>query len=471
MKIPLYVILILLANLIYGQTEDNANKAVTDSFIINYNNDDHKAIFSMFAEVMKKALPKKEAKKFFQGLKSRAGKITQREFLKYEKHSYASYKTKFEKAVMSVNISIDNNSKINGIFVRPYTEEVNTDNVVNDINVESSLSRGQAKTIYDNMKLLPNNSQISIALIKEGEVSYAGIKIENDTISSISNEGKVFEIGSISKIFTSTILSNLVISGIIKLDDDINHYLKTPIKNNIKISFLELANHTSGLPRLPTNLDLAKVNPDNPYKEYHERQLLEYLAEDVQLTNKGKVQYSNLGVGLLGFTLSKIENSTYENLLQQQIFSKFGMINSTTDIGRKKELLVKGLNSDGKEVLNWEFSVLAGAGAILSTAEDLSLFVLSQFDETNNELKLTRNKTTGLNEEMDIGLGWHILKSKSKNLWYWHNGGTGGYTSSLVLDEQSKNAVVVLSNVSAFNPNMKGIEKICFDLMRSIEDK
>ena len=136
---------------------------------------------------------------------------------------------------------------------------------------------------------------------------------------------------------------------------------------------------------MPTNLDLAKVNPDNPYKEYHERELLEYLAEDVQLTNKGKVQYLNLGVGLLGYTLSKIENSTYESLLQQQIFSKFGMNNYTTGLGRMEELLVKGLNSDGKEVSNWKFSVLAGAGAILLQQKTyLCLYYLNLMRPTKN---------------------------------------------------------------------------------------
>tara|TARA_R110002020_G_scaffold277997_2_gene493406 strand:- start:577 stop:1020 length:444 start_codon:yes stop_codon:yes gene_type:complete len=145
------------------------------------------------------------------------------------------------------------------------------------------------------------------------------------------------------------------------------------------------------------------------------------------------------------------------------------MQNSTADINKLKGNIVRGLNNEGKEVPNWEFSVLAGAGGIFSTVEDLSHFAVSQFDYTNKELKLTRKKTFELNEKMDIGLGWHTLKSQSKNLWYWHNGGTGGYSSSMVIDDKSKNGIIILSNVSAFNPNMGNIDKLCFGLMKTLE--
>ena len=230
-----------------------------------------------------------------------------------------------------------------------------------------------------------------------------------------------------------------------------------------------MANHTSGLPRLPSNLDLTKVNPENPYKEYKEKELKEYLIKHLELSHKGEYQYSNLGAGLLGYTLSKIEKDTYERLLQKKIFSKYDMQNSTTDINKIKGNLVKGLNNEGKEIPNWEFFVLAGAGGILSSIKDLSKFVAAQFDCSNKELKLTRKKTFEVNKNMDIGLGWHLLKSQSKNIWYWHNGGTGGYSSSMTFDEKTKNGIIILSNVSAFNPKMGNIDKLCFELMKTVE--
>ena len=470
MKNIIFIILTLIVNLSFGQTEKTDNKVVTENFVENYNNDNYSGIFSMFADVMKNALPIDKTTAFLKELKSQVGNITNREFVKYENGTYASYKTTFERAVLVLNISVDDNSEVNGFFVKPFVEEINMDNVINNLTIKNSLiTKEQSEIIFESTKNFPNNIQIAISIINDGRTNYYGINKLRDTVSTISNQKSIFGIGSISKVFTSTLLANSVIDEKINLNDNINSYLKEPFNNDIEISFIDLANHTSGLPRLPSNMDLAKVNPNNPYKDYKEKELEEYLTIHLELLNKGEYQYSNTGAGLLGYTLSKIENVSYENLLKNKIFSKYDMRNSTTDITTVKGLLVKGLNNEGIEVPNWEFSVLAGAGAIFSTVEDLSKFAIAQFDHSNKELKLTRVKSFELNENMDIGLGWHILKAQSENLWHWHNGATEGYSSSMVIEEKSKNGVIILSNVSGFHPNMGNIDRLCFELMKTIE--
>lgn len=457
-------------NSIFGQTEKAENKIVTEKFVEHYKNDNYNGIFLMFADVMKEALPIDKTTGFLKGIKSQAGNITNREFIKYLPGNFASYKTTFERAVFALNISIDDNSKINGLLVKPFAEEVNTENVINNLSIKNaSITKDQSEIIFESTKIFPNNTQLSIAIITNGNVSYYGIKKVSDTILTIENQKIVFEIGSISKVFTATLLANFVIDGKIKLNENINDYLRIPFNNDTKISFISLANHTSGLPRLPTNLDVSAVNPKNPYKEYKEKELQDYITNQLELSNEGKNLYSNLGVGLLGYTLSKIENTTYESLLQNKIFAKYKMQNSTADITAIKGELVRGLNSNGEEVPNWEFSVLAGAGGILSTTEDLSKFLRAQFNTSNKELKLTREKTFEINENMDIGLGWNLLKSKSKNIWYWKNGATGGYKSSMTLDIKAKNGIIILSNVSAFNPNKGNIDTLCFELMKTME--
>jgi CubicO group peptidase (beta-lactamase class C family) len=470
MKNILLIVSILIVNLSFGQMEGSTNKIVTKDFVENYNSVDYEAIFSMFSDEMQEALPIDKTIEFLTGLKFQAGNITGLGFVKYENGTYASYKTTFDNAVLILNISIDDDSKINGLFVRPFMEEVNSENVISNLTIKDGLiTKEQSEFIFENTKIFPNHTQVSIAIIKDGKARYYGINKESDTILTINNHKSVFEIGSISKIFTSTLLANFVINGKIKRTENINDYLKMPFNNDTKISFVNLANHTSGIPRLPSNLDLEKVNPENPYQEYDEKRLKEYVTEHLELSNIGRYQYSNLGAGLLGYTLSQIENITYETLLENQIFSKYDMQNSTANIHKIKGDLVKGLNNEGNEVPNWEFSVLAGAGGILSTIEDLSKFVIAQFDNSNKALELTRQKTFEINEKMDIGLGWHLLKSQSKNIWYWHNGATGGYSSSMVFDTKAKNGIIILSNVSAFNPNMGNIDKLSFELLKTLD--
>jgi murein DD-endopeptidase MepM/ murein hydrolase activator NlpD len=108
-------------NFAFGQAEKTSNKTLADSFEMNFNVANYDSIFSSFSTEMQNALPLDKTKAFLTGLKKQAGNITKREFVKYEQ-TYASYKTNFERGLFAVNISVDNNSKINGLLVKPFKE-------------------------------------------------------------------------------------------------------------------------------------------------------------------------------------------------------------------------------------------------------------------------------------------------------------------------------------------------------------
>ena len=117
------IILTFFMSNIFGQTEKATYKTVVDNFETQYNKSDYDSIFAMFSPEMQKALPLDKTTDFLTGLKSQAGQITKLQFVKYVNGTYASYKTNFERALLAVNISIDNNSKINGLFVKPFTDD------------------------------------------------------------------------------------------------------------------------------------------------------------------------------------------------------------------------------------------------------------------------------------------------------------------------------------------------------------
>ncbi len=117
------IVFTTLINAAFAQTEKFENKTAADSFEINYNADNFDAIFSSFSNEMQKALPLDKTRAFLNGLNTQAGRITKRQFIKYEQ-AYASYKTNFETALYVLNISVDNNSKINGLSVKPFRESV-----------------------------------------------------------------------------------------------------------------------------------------------------------------------------------------------------------------------------------------------------------------------------------------------------------------------------------------------------------
>lgn len=106
----------------HAQTEKLINKAAADNFEKSYNGDDANGVFNLFADVMQKALPIDKTKEFLSGLKTNRGKIINREFIKYTNSTYAAYKTTFERALLTLNISVDGAGKINGLFVNAYTD-------------------------------------------------------------------------------------------------------------------------------------------------------------------------------------------------------------------------------------------------------------------------------------------------------------------------------------------------------------
>ena len=464
-RTTIILILTFMTNVVFGQT-DNYKKAI-ENFKTNYNTEKYEDIFNSFSSEMKQALPIEKTKQFLTGLKSQVGKIEKTEFVSYQQGTYATYKTNFEKAVLAVNISLDKQNQINGLFIKPYEEPKKTEST--SVNALSNYPTDVAEIIFSKSKDLPNNTQLSIALIQNGKTNYYGIIKVNDTIKPNENQNKIFEIGSITKVFTSTVLTSLVTDKKLKITDEINSYYSFPFKNNIKIKFESLANHTSGLPRLPENLDLS--NETNPYKNFGEREIEDYLKNLLKLENEpSKISsYSNLGAGLLGYTLGLSQKTSFQKLLQKRVFDKYKMTNSFTSSQNLNNKLVKGLDGNGEVVTNWDFDVLFGGGGILSSTEDLVKFAYAQFNPKNKELALARKSTFDINEDMKIGLGWHILKTEKGFNWVWHNGGTGGYSSSMVLDAEKKNGVIILSNVSAFNQKMENIDKLSFELMKQIE--
>lgn len=464
MKKSLFLLITtLMTNLLFAQTKNYT--IVFDDFQANYNAEKYDDIFNTFSSEMKETLPLEKAKEFLTGLKKQAGKIENKEFINYQQGTYATYKTAFEKMILAVNISLDNENLINGLFIKPYEDPTETAN--NAVNALNNYPKEIAEIIFSKTKDFPNNTQLSIAVIENEKTNYYGMIKLNDTIKSIENQTKVFEIGSITKVFTSTVLTSLVGEGKIKLADDINSYYPFPFKDNVKLNFKELANHTSGLPRLPENMDLS--DEINPYKNYRKTQIEDYLKNFLKLDNPKTYSYSNLGAGLLGYTLGLSQKTSFEELLQKKIFDKYKMKNSFVSSQNLNDKLAKGQNPNGEITSNWDWDALLGAGGVLSTTEDLVKFAEAQFNPENKELVLARTQTFDINKNMKIGLGWHLLKSKNGKDLVWHNGGTGGYSSAMALNTDRITAVIILSNLSAFHLKMRNIDELCFELINITE--
>ncbi|GAB2541241.1 serine hydrolase [Spirosoma aerophilum] len=339
----------------------------------------------------------------------------------------------------------------------------------------SSVSFGQA--VSDSVKRTIREQVISrienkvavgtvVVFLENGQEDYFvygnGSAVNGKPITKKS----VFEIGSISKTFTSLLLADLVQKGTVKLTDPIDKYLpesvRIPSYDGHKLTFADLASHTSGLPRMPANFN--PKDPANPYVDYRSDELFAFLKTYQLKHGVGTYDYSNLGAGLLAHTLSVISGKSYEQMLQDVICKPLKMTQTSTL--NTSPYLTTG-HSYVRPTAHWDFDVMAGAGAIRSNAEDMVRYLKAEMGLLSTTLKpaidLTQQPIHEAGKDMKIGLGWHIRSMNNDEI-IWHNGGTGGYRSFAGFSRKTNKGIIILNNSEQspddigfyfFNPSTK----------------
>ena len=264
----------------------------------------------------------------------------------------------------------------------------------------------------------------------------------------------VFEIGSVTKVFTTALLADMVQRGEVKLDDPVSRYLpssvRAPARGGKQITLLDLATQSSGLPRLPTNLKPANVA--NPYADYSVQQLYDFLSSyELPRDIGSKFEYSNLGMGLLGHVLALRAGKSYETLVTERILQPLGMRDTHIILTpAMRARLAVGHDDSGAPVGNWDLPTLAGAGALRSTANDMLKFLAANLDSTSGPvakaLFLAHAPLRPTEApQMRIGLAWLTLNAYGTPV-VWHNGQTGGYHSFIGFDPARRRGVVILAN-------------------------
>lgn len=351
--------------------------------------------------------------------------------------------------------------------------------------------------INDRLDKNKTNAAIAIGFIDPNGTQFYGHGKMSNARNATVDENTVFSIGSTTKVFTTTLLANMVNKGLIKLDEPIEKYLPSnvtvPQYNGHKITIEDLATHTSGLPEFPDNYcpsfdpaktvvqDSIQYRKDlmNCTKNYTFDQFYQALSNITLSREPGsKVEYSTFGIGLLGHILTLKSNmSSFDKLLEHDILDVLGMNDTSFALSesQKSRLAVGHLN--GQEGLpTWNMSSpIAPGGALHSTVSDMLKFLsanmgliktilddavqeshlirLSTGQLLPNNLRASDNNNTGLY----VGLGWFITTNFGHEV-IWHNGATlGGYNSYMAFNPTTERGIVILCSTDTSDINITTI--------------
>jgi CubicO group peptidase (beta-lactamase class C family) len=304
---------------------------------------------------------------------------------------------------------------------------------------------------------------LSVGIVRQQELVYAkSFGVADRKHGCPAMPDTLYRIGSITKVFTTTLLAMLRDRGTVRLDDSVANYLPPEVKlpadprGAPAITLRHLATHSSGLPSMPPNL---VPKGEDPYGGYPVEALYAGLPQTrLDFPVGARVSYSNLGMGLLGHALERAAQLPYEEMLKLWIFQPLGMGASTISLSHvDRERFAQGYKADDPraEAVDWGLGCLGPAGAIASSVTDLARWLALQLragqaDATpvagGTLIELHTPQRLDDNWEVAVGLGWHIVRHSALGQVVWHNGGMEGYHSYLAFAPRYQVGIVALTN-------------------------
>jgi len=283
------------------------------------------------------------------------------------------------------------------------------------------------------------------------------------------DENTVFDIGSITKTFTATLLANRVVNGEIVLGEAVDNYLPTkkitlPTWDGTEIEFIHLVTHTSGIPRTPHEQGsdfplIAEFDPYNPYLAYTADHIYDYLTNYCTLEFQPGTWwgYSNTGMGLLGHTLGLMDGTSYETILTWEIFRILGMNRSSVNLTEAQQNnLAQGYNSAYTEMPNYTANdVFQGAGHIKSCLKDMFLYLEAQMGLINtplrNAIDMTHHPLMHQGSLGEQAMGWFILELDDGQSVTYSGGDTSGFSTYIGFNKNASTGAIILLNASFHN--------------------
>jgi len=316
------------------------------------------------------------------------------------------------------------------------------------------------KMIQALMKNHPN-TKLSVGFYNKGETSFKLF----DATGEIPYESHAYEIASISKVFTTSLLAKYVQEGKMHLNDSVAKYIPELETDKYFPTLKRLATHTAGYKHEAlTSGELVKVlfkfwwqnfrkKPSGYFDAFGvvDYEKLIWFAKKIKLEDKDyEWGYTDYSIALLGEAVCQRAGKPYDELMTTFLTNDLGLKNTKTVTNRPDMLDGYLYNYNvGTMKLYRKGDYAAPAGCLTSTAEDLLKFAEMNIEESPSFLSLCHNEYPVNQENYDMGLGWWIF-NKQEQPTHWHGGGSEGFASSLFFCKEHKYAAVVLTNAGDY---------------------
>jgi serine-type D-Ala-D-Ala carboxypeptidase/endopeptidase len=315
------------------------------------------------------------------------------------------------------------------------------------------------------------------AVTSEGARSVASVGLTRAPDGPAPGAETLFEIGSVTKVFTALLLAEAVTRGELSLDTPVADLLPevdVPTRGGVAITVEHLATHTAGLPRNPMSPAAAvraqrRARGGDPWEAIDRAAVLAALARTRlrRTPGTGRIAYSNLGAGVLGHAVVAAAGShDFGELVRSRVCAPLGMADTLLlpDPERIEREAV-GHGRRRRTTSHWELAGLPGAGALRSTATDMLSFLQAQLRPDDTPIGPAISLTHGERRpgrHLGIGLGWLRVPAPGDRLVLWHNGGTGGFRAFAGFEPAAGAGVIALAN------DVHSVDRVGLDLLRTL---
>jgi CubicO group peptidase (beta-lactamase class C family) len=468
-------VIVLIFTINFSSSAQSTQQRKNDSVFVlvkkYFNAKQADSIYLLAGDVVKKEFTAEAFRYVLENQLFPAGQIKESKLLNFLNNKIGVYNLTFNSGKLELWMSLDDQGKLDMLQFKPPAkdagdkiEQVATTNP-RHTSVDKKVD--SAARIYIQKA---NTVGLSIGILSNGVATTYNYGETAQGNYKLPDANSIYEIGSITKTFTATLLAYYVNEGKVKLTDPITKYLPDSVASNQNLQGITLemlSNHTSGLPRLPDNFVDHSGYPQDPYRDYTKQHLFSYLKTCKPDNKPGEnYAYSNLGYGLLGAILEKVSGKSFEQMVEEVICQPLGIKSTVQHLTpTQRQRFLKEYNANGQETPPWLFDVLAPLGALRSTVNNLLTYAKANI--VPNDTKLSKafqltHQITFNKADVKLGIGWHIIVVNNIE-YYCHDGDTFGSSSFLAFNPEKKLAIVVLSNSGA------NVNAMAADLIKRIQ--